>query len=484
MSDVTLGSNEYLVEWFSTCLDSREPKTLHLWRQSLGKALENWNLGLARRLIMELCRHDLGVLGQAHVQMGRGGLLAKQHFLYDALDEMKKADSLFTKTNDLTGRCWVLLSLGNLYDDSGDWEQAAQVYQEAIALYQELGDQYGEAQALVNLGTALYNQSKWEEAADAFRKSLDIFVGVNDVSSAALSLSGLGHILTELGEYEQAIECYQAGLEIFVEAKNVSGEVSALNNLGRVYDSAGKMDQAIDMYQQSLEKAVGLGDLRSQAIALDNMGVSLSSLNRYGESKDAHERALAIFRDFGDRSSASAGLNHLGLICTKTGEYTFAEKYFSEALEIKRELGDQRGLISVLINLAEMHLVQEQWEDMLSLCNQAITTIGDQQFHEPLAIATFLIGLWHIEAGNQEAAEKNFTKAIAIAWNFNPALGQRINRSIVRHIKTMNQLGKIKNLPDWVESILESTHQQVGEKYPTAINHLKALLADELRDAG
>jgi len=72
MSDLTPGTDEYLVERLYTGLDSGEPTTLHLWRQSLGKALENWNLGLAQRLIMELRRHNLNVLGQAHLRMGRG----------------------------------------------------------------------------------------------------------------------------------------------------------------------------------------------------------------------------------------------------------------------------------------------------------------------------------------------------------------------------------------------------------------------------
>ena len=72
MNSLTPEANEYLVERIYTGLDSQEPTALHLWRQSFGKALETWNLGLARRLIMELGLHDLDPLGQAHIRMGRG----------------------------------------------------------------------------------------------------------------------------------------------------------------------------------------------------------------------------------------------------------------------------------------------------------------------------------------------------------------------------------------------------------------------------
>lgn len=476
MNNLTPGADEYLVERLNMGFDSGESTTLHIWRQSLGKALENWNLGLVRLLIMELCRHDQDILCQAHLRMGRGGLLAKQHYWDDALEEMNKANDLFAKTDDYLGRCWTLLSLGNLYDDFGDWEKAEKVYQEAISLYKKTGDQYGEAQALVNLGTAFYNQSNWSDATNAFRKSLDVFIEVNDIASAAMSLSGLGHILTELGEYEQAIECYEASLEIFTEQKNITGVVSTLNNLGRVYDSSGKIDRAIEMYQQSLEKAANQGDLRSQATALDNLGVSLSSIKRYTESQTAHERSLAIFSELGDRLSVSASLNHLGLIYTKTNKYDLAESNFIESIRLKRELEDQRGLVSVLINFAEMHLAQQHWNEMKDLCNEALKVIGDQPFHEPQAIATFLIGVCHCENGLFEIATKQFARSIVIAWNFNPILGERIDRAIVRQIKALKQLGKLQDEPDFVNGLMINIQRLTTDQDFSAIKHISSLL--------
>jgi len=238
-------------------------------------------------------------------------------------------------------------------------------------------------------------------------------------------------------------------------------------------------ERAIEFYKDGIEKAAGQGDLHSQAIALDNMGVSLSGLKRYAESGTAHERSLAIFRELGASSSTSASLNHLGLVCTKTGDYARAGNYFSESLAVKRDLGDQRGQVSVLINFAEMHLVQEHWDDMLRLCNEAIEVIGDQPFHEPLAIATFLIGIWYFEAGNTGATVKHFASAIAMGWNFNPVLGQRINRSVIRHFKTMNQLGKTQDLSGLKESILDSVRGMVKDEKSAAINHLRSLLMDE-----
>ena len=169
----------------------------------------------------------------------------------------------------------------------------------------------------------------------------------------------------------------------------------------------------------------------------------------------------------------------MGLVSTKTEEYEQAENYFTESLVIKRDLGDQRGLVSVLINFAEMHLVQQHWEDMFRLCSEAIEVIGNQPFHEPLAIASFLMGIWHFKSGDIEAAARQFAQAIAIAWNFNSVLGQRINRSIARHIKTMSQIGKNNNTLELAEAITERAQRLIEDQHSPAIDNLKSLLMDE-----
>ncbi len=465
----------YLLEWLRLLLDSGKAEAFASWRQILGTALEAWDLIEAERLVIELAQHELAVLGQAHLHMGRGALLAKKDQWNAALQQMKSATVLFERTDDIQGRCWALLSVGNLYDDFGDWKQAALTYREVIDLFHRAGNPYGEAQAFVNLGTALYNQSDWRAATEAFRKSLDVFLDVNDVASAAIALSGLGHVLTELGEYQQAVECYETSLQIFAEANNIAGEISSLNNLGRVYDSAGELDRAVTMYEQSLQKAMVQGDLHSQAIALDNLGVSLGGLHRHEESISAHERALAIFQDLGDRPSESASLNHLGLALSKIRDYERAERFFSESLLLKRNLGDERGVISVMVNLAELHLVQEHWERTKEYCEEAVRIIGNQPFFEPLAITSFLIGLCHWEAGDRTSAFDDFSSAIRLAWDFNSALGQRVNRSIVRHFQAMEQRDVRTDFAGSIEILAQRVRHGRGAHRTAAAEYLLSL---------
>jgi len=67
----------FLLDWMDAWLSHRRPEDLQIWRKQFGDALERWDLPLARQLLADLLRQDLGVIGKAHVHMGRAGLYLK-----------------------------------------------------------------------------------------------------------------------------------------------------------------------------------------------------------------------------------------------------------------------------------------------------------------------------------------------------------------------------------------------------------------------
>ncbi len=76
---------------------------------------------------------------------------------------------------------------------------------------------------------------------------------------------------------------------------------------------------------------------------------------------------------------------------------------------------------------------------------------------------------------------KHFARAVAMAWNFNIALGQRVNRSIVRHIRILNQLGKAKGVSIIAETLLETVGQIMKDEHSAAVGDLRELLAIDLK---
>ena len=110
------------------------------------------------------------------------------------------------------------------------------------------------------------------------------------------------------------------------------------------------------------------------------------------------------------------------------------------------------------------------------MCDEALKVIGDQPFHESQAIATFLIGVCHCENGLFELATKQFARSIVIAWNFNPILGERIDRAIVSQIKALQQVGKLKGKPDFVDGLMINIQHLTTEQDVSAVKHISSLL--------
>src|SRR5690606_17558493 len=103
-----------------------------------------------------------------------------------------------------------------------------------------------------------------------------------------------------------------------------------------------------------------------------------------------HEQCLSIYLGLEDRFGASASLNHLGIVQRGRKQYEAAQAYFDESVIIKREINDQRGLASVLINLALLHISQDNWQEVKPLTEEVVTLAEETQADEPLATAHML----------------------------------------------------------------------------------------------
>jgi len=447
------------------------------WRRLFGVALENWDLPLASNLLSELRRRDLGITGKAHSHLGQAGLLLKRAEWQQAHRELLLADQFFSRSDDPIGWSWALLSLGSIYSDQGEWSKALTVLQKAADLYRKRNDQYGEAQVLVNIGTAYYAQSLWSVATATYQKSLDIFVEAGDSLSAAMCLGGLGDILTDLGNYDEAIECYETCLEIFTEANNIGGRISTLNNLGRVWDSVGKTERAIEHYEKSIYLGQEYGDLHGQATALDNLGVSLNLRKRYIDAVKAHKQALEIFRSLGSLTNASASLNHLGNVCRNLAEYQQAEIYFQEAITIKISLQDQRGLASVMVNLALLYVSQNKWSEVKRIALEIQDDDSFKQFDEPLATSEYLLGYCNVKSNDFDSARNRFSKALVQSWMFNPAFGQRIGKSIMNMIHSIEKQNGVSVARDFCIQIKAAIKPAFFNEYPDSIVDLDAFVS-------
>ncbi|HJY87753.1 MAG TPA: tetratricopeptide repeat protein [Candidatus Acidoferrales bacterium] len=139
----------------------------------------------------------------------RGPLQQKLNDLYGtAINELQSAEKAAGEKDP--NRHIVLAKLGESYEMSGRFEEAAAAYQKAIELKPDQAGYYN------NLGNALAKLGKIDEAQAAYQKSVSL-----DPANAASAWRNLGIVLYNAGKSKEAVEPLRKATEL--DPKNAQG---------------------------------------------------------------------------------------------------------------------------------------------------------------------------------------------------------------------------------------------------------------------
>lgn len=127
------------------------------------------------------------------------------------------------------------LTIGDIYYDTGDYENAIINYTEAISMKPDFMVAYN------NRGNAYLNLGKFDKAIDDYTKAI-----AND-PKYAIAYNNRGVAFYNKGKYDNALADYTKAIEL--DAKYAI----AYNGRGTVYFAKGDYDKAIADYQKALE---------------------------------------------------------------------------------------------------------------------------------------------------------------------------------------------------------------------------------------
>lgn len=131
---------------------------------------------------------------------------------------------------------------------------------------------FTEEDILLSLGDAYYDSNNYQKAIDNYQESLSIYrKDKRDLGTEGSILWNLGNSYFALDNYQQAIASYQESLSIFKEFKSPSSQASLLSNLGNSYFAIKQYQKAIDAYQQALTIKKELGDRQDVPELIQNL---------------------------------------------------------------------------------------------------------------------------------------------------------------------------------------------------------------------
>jgi tetratricopeptide (TPR) repeat protein len=290
--------------------------------------------------------------------------------LYESLSDIEERERQLCIAN-------IYQQLGNVAQNSREYGEARQNYQQALSINIEFGDRQAQADNYTNLGIIAQDLREYDESRQNCQKALAIYIEYGDHYAQANTYHQLGRVALELRKYAEARQNYKQALAIKRQYGDRYGQAITYQDLGSVALELGEYAEARHNYQQSLAIKIEHGDLYYQAITYHCLGIVAQKLREYGEARQNYQQALAIKRECGDRYGQARTYQQLGILAAAEGNLTEAGQNLLQALEIFAQFQDRRN---VEIGLNALSIIYKTTQDanLLESISQVLGISVDQ----------------------------------------------------------------------------------------------------------
>jgi len=320
-------------------------------------------------------QQDLGVKADALASQGQ--ILIESGDELTALEKLNAAQEVLDQLDEPRRKMNLLGAFGNYSMTIAAAEKAQSYYEEARQIAQEIGDRNSEIGFHGNIGTILEWKGDYEQAAQIFE---DVYSHVHEAGNKEAEIQALRHLthvhvknennvetikyaqmgvdagreiesanafyfyehlIKSLYQQQQIEEAHQATLSAIESAralKDRQKEVDFLLSLGESYLLNEKLELALDAYQQALEGTQRLQRMVDRAYLFGRVGIILAELDRPEEALGYHEKSLELARKHEIRELEGEQIIMLAMLFFDKEEYEQAQDYCQQAIDIFKEL--------------------------------------------------------------------------------------------------------------------------------------------------
>lgn len=307
---------------------------------------------------------------------------------------------------------------------SNQGEKAMGWTTEALAIAQDLRDVPLEAEVRLVLCGLLLERREISEGLASAECALAIFRELEDSRGEALALVELARLLA-VKDLDKALRRMQQAVGLFRKAGLEMRAAQGLRSIAQWQLLADSPERALPPAREALSivRAVP-GTTRLQVATL---GVVAKAFVASGRPKDALwvlTNALQAFRGAFDRRGEAHALGLLASTYNSAGDPGMAVDMAQQGLVILQELGEKQHTVALLLDAAEVHMGEGQWDEASAEIKRARTVarreeLERQEFEAQLAMARLCFRQGDLTRMHEEA-----DRAQAIAQRDNHAAGE------------------------------------------------------------
>jgi tetratricopeptide (TPR) repeat protein len=289
-----------------------------------------------------------------------------------ALPLAEDAAAIYRSLADRRGEARAFDQLGMAHQRAGRSREALAYFHEARILYRYAADQHGVANTLSHSGLTSWQLGRYPDAMQHMHDALSVYRSVGDRRGEAKTLNNLGRMQLYLGYHRDALEGYQKSLEIFSQIGGAQNEAILYHNIGAVYHYKGSYEDGLTAYGRALAIYHDIGDLPNEADVLNDIGTLYQNAERYDEALMCHEKARSIAEEIGNPSQQVTALRGIAGVQRGSGRYSEAFDNYQTALRLSREIVDPYEEAKILEGIAETTLSTRRPEAARIVLRQAL----------------------------------------------------------------------------------------------------------------
>lgn len=268
---------------------------------------------------------------------------------------LNKALKYCRKTKDKDNESLILMSMGNLYGDMGQWDRAIEYFKKGLLICEEIGNLRRKARIINNIG--LINLFKGDTSTGYInlKESLTLCETIKAEDVYIMALNNMGIYYDIVGEWRKALDIYKKSLSISKKNNNIIEMSNTMGNLGFAYSSLNESEQAIYYFKESIKISERIGDIYNKGINYIHLGEEYLKKDKFKEVKYYISNVEKIFKELEDKLGLADVYRLKAKMFKKIENWKDSEIFFVKAIKTYLQFGDK-------INEGESYY---EWGDML-----------------------------------------------------------------------------------------------------------------------
>lgn len=289
----------------------------------------------------------------------------------------------------------LLNRIGELHRFGRQLEEAIEVHKQAEALAQQQEDELALAEAHFRLCYDFLVTRQYKEAEQFGLLTLEVFTRLA-VKGAWLANTyrALGMIARQRGDMPTALERLSCAVELGRKLNQPTRLARILYDLGSAYQDAGKYDEALAQFHEASKLLETTASERDKVNVQNNIGTLYFRRQQWDKAEFAFQQAQAsrYLRQSGNAHLQALVATNLSNVFLKQGRLSEAETILRQAWILRLQANDEVSLANTIGSLAEVLAQQGQWDEAISLYEQAIPLLSkypDDAFAQTRLLPSF-----------------------------------------------------------------------------------------------